>query len=32
MRMGFAFPPAIYHTNSGLKVSGGYFIRTVEEF
>ena len=29
--MKFAFHPAIYQTDSGLKVSGGYFIRVVQE-
>ena len=28
----FAFHPAIYQTDSGLKVSGGYFIRVVQDF
>ena len=27
----FAFHPAIYQTDSGLKVSGGYFIRVIQE-
>ena len=27
----FAFHPAIYQTESGLKVSGGYFIRVIQE-
>ena len=32
LAMRFAFHPAIYQTDSGLKVSGGYFIRVVQEF